>query len=102
MGASIEILCRYRVKPDREGEFASLLGRHWETLAALGLTTDEPARLLRCSDKAGNVAYVERFAWRDPAAVESAHQSPEVMQLWEPMGALCEDMEFWEVEPAGG
>jgi hypothetical protein len=24
------------------------------------------------------------------------------MQLWEPMGALCEDMEFWEVEALDG
>ena len=93
----IQILCRYRLKPGREQEFAQLLTRHWPRLFELGLTSDQPARLLRGSDKAGNVAYIERFAWKSASSVASAHESPEVMKLWEPMGALCEDMEFWEV-----
>jgi hypothetical protein len=28
-----------------------------------------------------------------------AHQMPEVMQIWEPMGPLTENMEFLQVEP---
>ncbi|MCZ6507289.1 MAG: hypothetical protein O7A04_04470 [Acidobacteria bacterium] len=93
----IQILCRYRLKPGKEQEFERLLKRHWQSLFELGLASDQPARLLRGSDKAGNVAYIERFAWKSESSIASAHESPEVMQLWEPMGALCEDMEFWEV-----
>jgi quinol monooxygenase YgiN len=94
----ISILVRYRVKPGKQQEFETLLKKHWQTLQAEGLTTKEPARVQRASDRAGNVAYIERFDWKSPAAVQSAHESPAVMKLWEPMGALCDDMEFWNVE----
>ncbi len=97
----VPVLCRYRVKPGKADEFAGLLSRHWGVLHELGLATDEPARLLRADDKAGNVAFVEEFSWRDGTSSGTAHETPGVMQLWEPMGALCEDMEFWETSPLG-
>ena len=49
----------------------------------------------RVSVGAGNVAFVETFAWKSDDAARTAHETPEVMRLWEPMGALCADMEFW-------
>lgn len=94
---SVDILCRYRLKPGKEEAFAELLARHWPTLKELDLATDEPARILRAGDHAGNVAFIEMFAWKTPDSSQTAHETPEVMRLWEPMGALCEDMEFWEV-----
>ncbi len=98
----IEILCRYRLKPGTEDQFVELLKVHWRTLADLRLTSDRPSRIKRASDHAGNVAYIERFAWANASAVDSAHQSPDVMKGWEPMGALCDDMEFWNVEDFKG
>ena len=94
---AVDVLCRYRVKPGKEEQFAGYLARHWSVLHDLGLATDEPARILRAGDKAGNIAFVERFAWRSGDSAQTAHETPEVMRLWEPMGSLCEDMEFWEV-----
>lgn len=99
---SVDILCRYRIKPGKEEDFAELLSRHWQVLHDVGLTTDEPARILRASDKAGNVAFVEMFEWKTEDSAQTAHETPEVMRLWEPMGSLCEDMEFWEVGAFGG
>ena len=98
----IEVLCRYRVKSGQAEAFAEMLGRHWQTLHNAGLATDEPARLLRAGDKAGNVAFIETFSWKNEDAVQTAHESPEVMSLWEPMGSLCEDMEFWNVDVFDG
>ncbi len=98
----VPVLCRYRLKPGKELEFGELLRKHWPTLHDLGLVTDEPAALERATDQAGNTAFIERFRWKTPAAIGSAHESVEVMTLWEPMGALCEDMEFWHVEALGG
>lgn len=95
----IEVVCRYRLKPGKEQEFERILAVHWRLLSDQGLTTEQPAEVLRAADSAGNVAYLESFSWRDQGAVTAAHESPEVMKLWEPMGALCEDMEFWNVEP---
>ena len=97
----VEVLCRYRLKPGMEQQFEPMLKGHWQLLHDLGLTSPEPARLQRASDKAGNVAYIERFAWKNADAVDSAHESPEVMRMWEPMGSLCDDMEFWDVEEIG-
>ncbi len=94
----IDVLCRYLVKPGKAGEFKDLLARHWHVLHDEGLATSEPARVFRAEDKAGNIAFIELFSWTDTDAVQTAHESAEVMRLWEPMGSLCEDMEFWNVE----
>jgi quinol monooxygenase YgiN len=95
-------ICRYRTKPGKEKEFIALLERHWPTLHRLGLVTDEPAQLYRGlppgpgedKDAVGASTFVELFSWRDAEAVDTAHHSPEVMRIWEPMGAICESMEF--------
>lgn len=100
-GDSVDVICRYLVKAGKDGEFEDLLGRHWETLHALGLTTEEPAQLFRATDAAGNIAFVEMFAWKDSDSSQTAHETPTVMGLWEPMGALCRDMEFWHAQPIG-
>ena len=94
----VPILCRYRVKPGKQKEFEDLLAGHWTTLHESGLATDDPARVFRAGDKAGNIAFIEMFSWRTAASAQTAHETPAVMRLWEPMGALCQDMEFWHVE----
>ena len=98
----VEVICRYRIKPGEQERFEELIARHWKTLHDVGLPTDEPARVYRGSDHAGNVAYVEMFSWKTEGSAQTAHETPAVMQLWEPMGALCEDMEFWHAEAIGG
>ena len=98
----VDMLCRYLVKPGMEQELADLLARHWHTLHDAGLATKDPARLFRAEDKAGNVAFIERFAWKTGESAQTAHETPEVMRLWEPMGALCQDMEFWHVQALDG
>jgi hypothetical protein len=98
-GAPVPMLCRYRVKKGMGAEFVKVLKKHWPTLHKAGLTTGARARVLRCEDKAGNLAFVEVFAWKTAESARAAHQSAEVMALWEPMGAMCEDMEFWQTSP---
>ena len=95
----VEVICRYRIKPGKQQEFEDILVRHWQTLHDVGLTTDDPAQLWRGGDMAGNVAFVEIFSWKNADSSQTAHETPEVMRLWEPMGSLCEDMEFWHVGP---
>ncbi len=97
----VQTLCRYLIKPGREQQFKEVLDRHWQTLHDAGLTTDEPARVYRGEDKAGNVAFIEMFSWKTGDSAQTAHETPAVMRLWEPMGAFSEDMEFWHVELDG-
>ena len=94
----VRMLCTYRVKDGKEADFLQLLARHWPTLHGLGLATDDPAQVFRCRDKSGRTILVELFSWKDAAAPEVAHQTPEVMAVWEPMGALTEGMDFWAIE----
>lgn len=94
-------ICRYKVKPGKEAEMERLLAIHWKTLHEAGLATDEKARVFRGlssgkpDDRHGAArVYVELFRWKSSRGPDLAHQTPEVMAVWEPMGALCEEMEF--------
>jgi hypothetical protein len=94
-------ICKYKVKPGKEAEMEKLLARHWPALHAVGLVTDEKARIYRglpSGDPDGRHGaervYIEIMVWKDRKSPELAHQTPEVMAVWEPMGAICEEMEF--------
>ncbi len=98
-------ICRFEVKPGKQAEMELLLARHWPALHEAGLVTDKKARIYRGlpSAKPGGRhgaegVYVEIFEWRDASAIDLAHQLPAVMAVWEPMGAICEEMEFPEYE----
>ena len=99
------VICTYRVQSGAEEAFLEHLERHWPTLRRLGLATDAPPQIYRGTDKSGATFFTEIFAWRDAAAPARAHELPEVMAVWEPMGKLCESrdgrpsMEFPHVQP---
>ena len=95
----VRMLCTYRVKDGKEAEFLSLLEKHWPTLRNVGLATDEAARVLRARDKTGKTVFIEMFSWKNADSPGVAHQTPEVMSVWEPMGALADEMNFWPIEP---
>ena len=95
------VICHYHVKPGEEAAFAELLVKHWPVLYAAGLTTDTPARHFRglATPQPGGrndaaQLYVEIFEWKNAGAAGIAHETPEVMAVWEPMGALCTQMRF--------
>jgi hypothetical protein len=98
-------LCLYRVKPGAEAEFEKLLAKHWPTLRRVGLAADTPSTLYRGSEGEAQPLFVELLTWKDEHGAERAHELPEVMAVWEPMGKLCEArggrpaMEFPLVEP---
>lgn len=83
-----------------------LLAAHWPALHAAGLVTDEKARVYRglqsskSNGKHGaDRVYIEIMVWKDNEAPGLAHQLPSVMAVWEPMGAICEEMDFPSFEP---
>ncbi|MEP6768219.1 MAG: hypothetical protein ABJC61_06085 [Acidobacteriota bacterium] len=45
------------------------------------------------------MTFIETFEWKDARSPEVAHQNPEVMAVWEPMGTHAEEMHFLQVEP---
>jgi len=98
------VICHYRVRPGKEPDFRTLLQRHWPTLRQLDVVTDEPAVAYQGVDEKGRPFFVEIFHWKNAAALERAHQHPDVLAVWEPMDQLCEprdgrpNMEFPHVE----
>jgi quinol monooxygenase YgiN len=96
----VTMLVTYRPKPGKEKELQALVEKHWPTLDRVGLVTKEPAKIWRATDKRSGASYfVEWFRWKDGEASETAHQTPEVMAVWEPMGPILEELTLAQIEP---
>lgn len=88
----------YRAKQGQQDALFALVKAHWPLLARIGLATAKPAEVWRTQDREGKVAFVEHFQWIDAKAPDTAHQLPEVMAVWETMGAVMEGLEILEAE----
>jgi hypothetical protein len=95
----------YRAKPGALAALEAIVVKHGPVLRASVSNPDAPVQVFRATDirdpSAGPVL-VESFAWRDARASDLAHQLPEVMAVWETMGAYLADMSLWTLEPVGG
>lgn len=96
----VSMLCIYELNKGAEDQFCRLWKAHWPTLDRVGLAGPEPVKLWRGENKRGDVTYTETFQWKDADAPRTAHQTPEVMKVWEPMGPLLAGMDFLQIEPA--
>ena len=98
----VTMLVSYHPKAGREAELQRLVADHWPTLHRLGLVTDVKAQVWRAHEKgADRPFFVELFQWKDDKASDIAHQTPEVMAVWETMGPVLEKLSLVEVEPIG-
>ena len=89
----ITMLVSYTPKTGKEDEFLALLEQHWPTLEHLGLVTEMRPRIWRTKDiRTNQIHFVEIFQWKNGEASNVAHQSPEVMAIWEPMEPLLDKM----------
>lgn len=96
---SVLMLVTYTPKGGHESDLLALLRTHWSTLRRLNLVTATPGQLWRASDKdSGRVRFLEMLEWADASSSDIAHQTPEVMAVWEPMGPLLESMSFQRLE----
>lgn len=99
------VICTYRIKSRHESPFQKQLARHWPTLKRQGLVSGKPSTIFRGTDEAKKTFLVEIFTWKTGAAAGAAHETPEVMQIWEAMGTHVEGrlgrpaMEFPHVQP---
>ena len=92
----------YRPKKGKDAILEAILHKHGPTLRSTGLITDEPVRLWRATDlrREGEPQpyFVETFQWRDEKASDIAHQTPEVMAVWETMGPHLDGMTLTTLE----
>lgn len=99
--APVTNLVTYVPKAGKEAELLALVKKHEPALRKVGLVTAEPFKVWKAVDiRKGRVSFVEQFQWKDGNASDTAHQTPEVMAVWEPMGPVLEELTICEVEPA--
>jgi hypothetical protein len=90
----IDVLCIYRVKKGKESDFKQMLSQHGPALYKAGLTPEGAPKIWKSETRENKTVFVEMMQWKDESSSHAAHQMPEVMAVWEPMGSLCEGMEF--------
>jgi hypothetical protein len=94
----VDMLVTYRPKTGHEAELETLVMKHWPALSSAGLVTGD-VTIWRSTDKrSGQVAFVEKFQWKDEEAPGIAHQLPEVMAIWEPMTPILEELKLATIE----
>ncbi|MBI1853438.1 MAG: hypothetical protein HYR85_24125 [Planctomycetes bacterium] len=96
----VTMLVTYRPKMGKDKQLLALVKKHWGILDRVGLVTKERAKIWKATDKrSGGVSFVEMFQWKNGEASGIAHQTPEVMAMWEPMGLVLEELQLSMIEP---
>ena len=99
------VICTYRIKKGQETRFLKVLARHWPTLKRKHLVAGKPSLVYRGTDESKKAIFIEIFTWKTGKAAGTAHESPDVMQVWEAMGVHMEErlgrpaMDFPHVAP---
>ncbi len=99
MGRSTAVnnLVSYYPKKGKGKELLTLIQKHWPTLKRIGLATDLEAKIWKATDvNSGEEYFVEFFQWVNSECPDIAHQTPEVLAIWEPMVTVL-DMEKFKI-----
>jgi hypothetical protein len=97
--APVANIVTYVPKKGKEAQLLKLVKKHEPALRKVGLVTPEPFRVWKAYDiRKERELYIEYFVWKDGKAGDIAHQTPEVMAVWEPMGPVLEELTICEVE----
>lgn len=89
----------YVPKKGKEAELLALVKQHETALRKVGLVTAEPFKVWKGYDiRKQRECFIEFFQWKDGNSSDVAHQTPEVMAVWEPMGPVLEELTICEVE----
>jgi len=74
-----------RPKRGKERALQQVLRDHLPILRKERLVTHRPPYLMRSADG----TFVEVFEWKSEAAIEAAHENPEVRKMWTRFEAAC-------------
>ena len=97
--APVTNIVTYVPKKGKEAELLALVKKHEPALRQVGLVTSEPFRVYKAYDiRKKREQFIEYFVWKDGTASDLAHQAPEVMAVWEPMGPILEELTICEAE----
>lgn len=99
--APVTMLVSYFPKPGKEKALLALVRKHWPTLRRVKLVSKMAPKIWRARDVREKTSYfVEMFQWKDEKSSGIAHQTPEVMAIWESMGPILQKLQLTQIEPA--
>jgi len=78
-------IAAFRAKAGREQDLIRVIDDRLPLLRSLGLATDRPE--IRCRSQDGVIITISEWASRE--AIDQAHETPEVLALWERFAACC-------------
>lgn len=84
----------FKPKPGMEAELLAVIADRLPLLRGLGLSTDRASVLMR----AGDGVIIEISEWASEEAIAKAHQTPEVLALWDRFWACCEPVSLDSLE----
>ena len=91
------VMVGYKPLPGKESALKELMKTHVARLRKEGLVSDrEPILMVSASG-----TFIEVFGWKSKAAIESAHQNPEVQKMWSEYAEVCEYVPVGSVDEAG-
>ncbi|HVE42070.1 MAG TPA: hypothetical protein VNM14_19400 [Planctomycetota bacterium] len=97
----VTMLVSYYPKPGKEKALLALVRKHWPTLRRVKLASQMAPKIWRARDVRQKESYfVELFQWKDEKAAGIAHQTPEVMAIWESMGPILRKLQLTQIEAA--
>ncbi len=85
----------YRPKAGREAELDTLIADHAPFLRRIGLATERPSTLMRGADG----VVIDVFEWKD-GAIATAHEHPQVLEMWGRYGEVCDYVPLHELPEA--
>ncbi len=80
------MIVAYRPKAGKEAELLALVRARVPTLRQEGLVTARVPVIMRAQD--GTI--IEVSEWKSRAAIDAAHQNPNVLAMWNKFFAICE------------
>src|SRR5215471_3131456 len=78
-------IAAFRPHPGKEDELKRVIASRLPLLRRLGLSTDRTNITMRATDG----TLVDASEWVDDAAIDRAHHTPEVLELWQRFDACC-------------
>ena len=91
------VIVGYKPKPGKAEALKTLMKTHVQRLRQEGLATNRESILMEAAD--GTI--VEVFEWVSAEAIQSAHTTPAVLQMWGEYAEVCDYVPVGSLAEAG-
>ena len=90
------VIVAYEPLPGKKEALEELAKEHWSRLNHLGFVSSREPIIVQ----AANGSIVEVFGWKSKEAMNKAHGSPEIREMWEEYAKVCTYIPVGKLEEA--